>query len=154
MKRLIVFLAVVLLVAPFSLLGQDEPELTDIHRRLQTPGIEARHDHRRMLFVGEIVALGPVFQGVCKQAVDQSVDYRVLEGLLGNPPNPIVRTGYVNCTRASLPSPPFTPHSKVIVYCFYNTGGPKCLDPVRWSEQRIIIVKSWIVDLNKRTGSD
>src|SRR6266403_1676295 len=85
------------------LVAQDESVLADLHKRLTTPGYEARHDHERMMFVGEIVELGPVFRGVCKEAVDQTVDFRVTDVLLGNPPQPTVHEGYVNCTHQSLP---------------------------------------------------
>jgi len=93
----------VLLAATYGL-GQDESVLLDIHKRLGTPNIE-RHDRDRMLFVAEIVGFGPRFQGVCKEAVDEKVDFRVTTVLLGNPPQPVVCAGYETCSR-TLPSPP------------------------------------------------
>jgi hypothetical protein len=123
------------------LVAQDESVLSQIHKHLSTP--EYRHDHNRAIFVGEIVGLGPVFQGVCKQPVNQSVDFRVSEILLGDLPESTVHAGYINCSHAPLPSPPFTLHSKVIVYCFHNMGF-KCLAPVPYTDQRLNTVKSWI----------
>ena len=132
------------LLAVVRLGAQDEIVLSDIHKRLGTPGIEARHDHDRFLFVGEILALGPVFQGVCKSGVEQSVDYSVGDILLGDPPDSVVHTGYINCTRQPLPSPPYTLRAKVIVYCFHNMRSLHCLAPVAFSESRLKKIKSWI----------
>jgi len=122
-------------------IAQDDS--SDIHKRLSTPGYDSRHDYNRMVFVGEIIALGVVFQGVCKQPVNQNIDFRVSEILLGDPPEPRVRAGYINCTGEPLPSPPFTLHGKVIVYCFQSAGF-KCLAPVAFTEERLKAVKSWI----------
>ena len=133
-------------------LGQDQSVLGDIHKRLQTRGIEARHDYDRTLFVAEIVGFGPVYQGVCKTAVSESVDFRLTTVLLGKPPQPFVRADYVNCSRLPLPSPLFTLHSSVIVYCFQNMRTLKCLDPVTSSEQRIRTVKRWIAQMPPEKG--
>jgi hypothetical protein len=132
-------------------IAQDESVLSDIHKRLMTPGYEARHDHDRILFVGEITALGAVNPyAVCKAAILQSVDYTILDALVGDPPEPTVHTGYVNCTRESLPSPPYTLHAKVLVYCFHNMSGKffKCLAPVAFTDDRLKNVKSWIAKSN------
>lgn len=137
----ITFLALLFLFAAPGLAAQEESALSDIHKHLKTP--EYRHDHQRMLFVGEIVELGPVFQGVCKGAVDQAVDFSVSEVLLGDPPEPTVHAGYINCTRKPLPSPPFTLHAKVIVYCFHNMGF-KCLAPVPFTDERLKTLNSWV----------
>lgn len=142
---LAIFLPFILLVTVPRISAQgDDSVLADIHKRLDTPGIEARHDHDRMIFVGEIVQLGPVFQGVCKSAVAQTVDYRVTETLLGDVPQTTVRAGYANCTHAALPSPPFTLHSRVIVYCFTNMRIFRCLEPVPVTADRLKSVKSWV----------
>jgi hypothetical protein len=130
------------------LVAQDESVLADIHKRLATPGYEARHDHERMIFVGEIIELGPVFQGVCKAAVGQTVEFRVTEVLLGNPAKPIVRTAYVNCTHQTLPSPPFELNASVIVYCFTNMRSFRCLTPVALNQDRLNRVKLWVARLN------
>jgi hypothetical protein len=132
------------LVVP-TLIAQDESVLSDIHKRLSTPGYESRHDQNRMVFVGEIIALGAVFHGVCKQPVNQNIDFRVSEILVGDPPEPTVRAGYINCTGEPLPSPPFTLHAKVLVYCFHNAGF-KCLVPVTFGNDRLKRVKSWIAE--------
>ena len=129
--------------------ARDEAVLADIHRRLMTPGYEARHDHDRILFIGKITALGGVNPYVpCKSAILQSVDYAISETLLGDPPEPTVHTGYVNCTSESLPSPPYTLHAKVMVYCFHNMSGKffKCLAPVAFTDDRLKKVKSWIAE--------
>src|SRR5580692_6955265 len=87
-------------------IAQDESVLSNIHKRLMIPGYETRHDHDRILFIGEITALGAVSPfAVCKTAILQSVDYTISDTLLGDPPEQIVRTAYVNCTGESLPSP-------------------------------------------------
>jgi hypothetical protein len=130
-------------------IAQDGAVLAEIQRRLMTPGYEARHDHDRILFIGEIAALGGVNPYVpCKSAILQSVDYAISETLLGDPPEPTVHTGYVNCTGESLPSPPYTLHAKVIVYCFHNMSGKffKCLAPVAFTDERLKKVKSWITE--------
>ena len=130
-------------------IAQDEAVLADIHRRLRTPGYEARHDHDRVLFIGEITALGSINPHVpCKSAILQSVDYAISETLLGDPPEPTVHTGYVNCTGESLPSPPYTLQARVIAYCFHNMSGKffKCLAPVAFTDERLKKVKSWITE--------
>jgi hypothetical protein len=141
---LVLLFALIPFLFALNVAAQDETVLSDIHKRLSTPGYEARHDQDRMMFVGEIIALGPVFQGVCKQAVNESVDIHVLEIFLGEAPGETVHAGYINCTRAPLPPPPFTLHAKVIVYCFHNMGSFHCLVPVTFSEGRLKRVKSWI----------
>jgi hypothetical protein len=138
-------LALLCVFAAPLLLSQDESALSQIHKHLKTP---ERIDHGRSVFVGEIVRLGPVFQGVCKEAFDQSVDFSVSEILLGDLPASTVHAGYINCTRAPLPSPPFTLRSKVIVYCFYNVGF-KCLAPVPYTDKRLKTVKSWIATFTR-----
>jgi hypothetical protein len=130
-------------------IAQDESVLSNIHKRLMIPGYETRHDHDRILFIGEITALGAVSPfAVCKTAILQSVDYTISDTLLGDPPEQIVHTSYVNCTGESLPSPPYTLHAKVIVYCFRNMSGKsfKCLAPVAFTDDRLKKVKSWIAD--------
>jgi hypothetical protein len=142
----ILFALISILAVP-RVIAQDESVLSDIHKRLMTPGYEARHDHERIVFVGEITALGAVNpNAVCKAAIFQSVDYSILDALLGVTAEPIVHTGYVNCTREPLPSPPYTLHARVIVYCFHNASGKmlKCLAPVAYTDDRLKKVKSWI----------
>lgn len=148
----VLLFALSLFLAVPGSIAQDESVLFNIHKRLSTPGYESRHDHDRMLFVGEIIALGPVFQGVCKTGVAQSVDFSVSEILLGGPPEPTVHAGYTNCTRVTLPSPPFTLHAKVIVYCFHNIGF-KCLAPVPFTDDHLKKVKSWVAELSAEDHS-
>jgi hypothetical protein len=144
-----VIVALICGLAASGAAGQDDSVLADIHRRLMTPGYEARHDHNRILFVGEITALGSVNRyAVCKAAILESVDYAIADTLFGEPPEQTVHTGYVNCTGAALPSPPYTLHAKVIVYCFHNMSGTnfKCLAPVPFTDARLKKVKSWIAE--------
>ena len=141
--------ALICILAVPRVLGQDESVLSNIHKRLMIPGYEARHDHDRILFIGKITALGAVNPYVpCKSATLQSVDYAISETLLGDPPEPTVHAGYVNCTSESLPSPPYTLHAQVIVYCFHNMSGKffKCLAPVGFTDDRVKKVKSWITE--------
>jgi hypothetical protein len=145
-------LTLLLFLTVLRLGAQDETVLSDIRKRLSTPGIDARHDHGRFLFVGEILALGAVFQGICKSGVVQSVDYGVGDILLGDPPESVVHTGYINCTRQPLPSPPYTLRAKVIVYCFHNMRSLHCLAPVAFTESRLKQIKSWIAAMPAATG--
>jgi hypothetical protein len=144
--------ALICILAVPRVLAQDESVLSNIHKRLMIPGYEATHDHGRILFVGEIAALGAVDPyAICKTAISQSVDYTISETLLGDPPEPTVHTGYVNCAtypRESLRSPPYTLHARVIVYCFRNMSGKafKCLAPVAFTDDRLKKVKSWIAE--------
>lgn len=145
-------LTLVLLLTVLRLGAQDETVLSDIRKRLSTPGIDARHDHDRFLFVGEILALGPVFEGVCKSGVVQSVDYSVDDILLGDPPESVVHTGYINRTRQPLPSPPYTQRAKVIVYCFHHVRSLHCLAPVAFTESPLKKIKSWIAAMPAATS--
>lgn len=115
--------------------------LEKIHRRLTN--VERLKYHKPVVFVAEISALGPVFQGVCKSAVNESVDFTISRLLFGQFPEKVMHAGFINCTRQPLPSPPFTLHSTVIVYCEQlNFGG--CLTPVEFSEERQKKVEGWI----------
>ena len=104
-----------------SLRAQDDSEraFAQIHEYLKGD-IRARTFSSPLLFVGEIVALGPVFQGVCKQAVNQTVDFRVSELLLGDLSGETFQNAYPNCTRQPLPSPPFALLASVILYCHHH----------------------------------
>jgi hypothetical protein len=94
--------------------------LAQTHKRLTS--FEKRTYHNPIVFTGEISHLGPIYQGPCKGAVNQEVDFTISRMLLGNHPVSIVHTGYINCTRRPLPSPPFGLHAKVIVY--WRTAAP------------------------------
>ena len=115
--------------------------LEKIHRQLTKP--ERLKYHKPVVFIAEISALGPVFQGVCKSAVNESVDFTISRVLFGQYPEQTLRAGFINCTRQPLPSPPFTLHATVIVYCeLVNFFG--CLTPVEFSEERQKRVERWI----------
>lgn len=118
----------------------NDAALEKIHRRLTN--VERLKYHRPIVFVGEITALGPVFQGICKSAVNEGVDFTISRLLFGQFPEKVMHAGFINCTRQPLPSPPFTLHSTVIVYCEQlNFGG--CLTPVEFSEERQKKVEGW-----------
>jgi hypothetical protein len=120
---------------------QNDAALEKIHRRLTNT--EKLSYHRPIVFVGEISALGAVFQGVCKSGVNQSVDFTVSRLLFGKFSETVVHTGYINCTMRPLPSPPFTVGAHVIVYCeqFHSLS---CLTPVEFTEARQRTVEGWI----------
>src|SRR6266852_5913480 len=42
--------------------------------------------HKPRVFIGEISQLGPVYQGVCKEAVDQDVEFTISRLLWGRSP--------------------------------------------------------------------
>ncbi|HEY6370600.1 MAG TPA: hypothetical protein VIX37_08470, partial [Candidatus Sulfotelmatobacter sp.] len=115
--------------------------LGKIHQRLTN--VEKLSYHRPIVFVGDISSLGAVPRGVCKSAVSQSVDFSVSRLLFGKFSETVVHTGYINCTMSPLPSPPFTLHARVIVYCeqFHSLI---CLTPVEFSEERQKTVEAWI----------
>ncbi len=125
-----------------SLRGQDEPDRTlgQIYKYLNRD-LKNRIFANPLLFVGEITALGPVFQGVCKVAVNQTVDFAVSELLLGDLPGNTFRYGYINCTRQPLPSPPFTLHSQVILFCHYRN---RCEQPLPATPERLASVRAWV----------
>jgi len=119
---------------------QSDAVLGQIHQRLTN--IEKLSYHRPIVFVGEITALGPVFQGVCKSVAGQSVEFSVSRPLFGRFSETVVHAGYLNCTRQPLP-PPFMLHASVIVYCeqFHVLT---CLTPVPFTEDRQRTVEAWI----------
>ena len=115
--------------------------LQKIHKRLTS--VEKLSYHKPIVFIGEITALGSVYQGPCKQAVNESVDFTVSRLLFGKFSETVVHTGYINCTMRPLPSPPFTVGARVIVYCerFHFLS---CLTPVEFTEARQRTVEGWI----------
>jgi len=120
---------------------QNDAVLEKIHQRLTN--IEKLSYHKPIVFVGEIIALGTVYQGVCKSAVDQSVDFAITHLLFGRFAGRVVHAGYINCTTQPLPSPPFMLHTPVIVYC-EQLRSQTCLTPVQFSEERQRTVQAWI----------
>jgi hypothetical protein len=118
--------------------------LEKIHRRLTN--VERLKDHKPIVFVGEISRQGPLFRGVCKSAVDESVDFTISRLLFGQFPEKVMQAGFINCTGQPLPSPPFTLHGTVIVYCELSNF-PGCLTPVEFSEERQKKVEGWIASI-------
>lgn len=122
----------------------DTAALEKIHRQLTN--VERLKYHKPVVFIAEISALGPVFQGVCKSAVNESVEFTISRLLFGQFPDKVMHAGFINCTWQPLPSPPFTLHSTVIVYCeqpHFST----CLTPVEFSEERQKKVEAWIASI-------
>lgn len=128
-------------VASHAQVDHSDAVFEKIHQGLRNA--EKLGYHRPIVFVGEITALGPVFQGVCKSAVNESVDFSVSRLLFGKFSGTVIQAGYVNCTMQPLPSPPFTLHASVIVYCeqFHSLS---CLTPVPFTEDRERTVEAWI----------
>ncbi|HEY6249729.1 MAG TPA: hypothetical protein VI685_07190 [Candidatus Angelobacter sp.] len=75
----------------------------------------ARSKQSGVLFVGRIIDLGEP-PGTCREAVAQSVDFKVDTPLWGKVPKKTIRIGYINCTMEPLPSPPFTKELQWIVF--------------------------------------
>lgn len=119
--------------------------MAEIHKRITSTEKLTYHDP--LVFAGEISSLGPVPQSICKSAVSQEVIFTISRLLFGNHPDPEVRAGYINCTRSPLPSPPFTLHAKVIVYC-EQRHSVQCLAPVVYTDADLRKVQSWIAKVN------
>lgn len=146
MRSCLVFVAVLAFISIScgSLHAQDESERVfgQIHEYLKGD-IKARTFSSPLLFVGEIIGLGPVFDGVCKSAVGQTVDFAVTELLLGDISDDTFHNSYVNCTRQPLPSPPFTLHARVILYCHHDRV---CFNPVPATAERVKLIQEWMAD--------
>jgi hypothetical protein len=127
--------------APQQQAPSDDDVLAQMHKRL-TSGEKLTY-HQPMVFVGEISNLGPVYHGVCKSAVNQEVDFTIFRLLWGEHPAPAVHTGYIDCTRQPLPSPPFTSNARVILYC-EQIHTVQRLNPVASTDERLRKVESWI----------
>jgi hypothetical protein len=143
------FLLLVTIALP-SRAADNDAVLVQLHERL----INAKKsgDARPVIIVGELSRLGPVSHGICKEAALQDVEFTVSSRLLGSDSRSVLRTGYENCTGQPLPSPPFTLHAKVIVYCGY-AGAPICLDPVEFREDRLAQVNRWIAEFRRHQAS-
>jgi hypothetical protein len=124
----------------------NDAAMTNIHGRLSS--VSRRTYNKPLLLVGEIITLGPVFMGVCKQAVSETVDFKIERIIWGTPDGSQLRTGYINCTHTPLPVPPFTLNSRVIVYC-EQQHSVKCLTPVEFTEQRLATINSWLANLRQ-----
>ncbi|HEY6252938.1 MAG TPA: hypothetical protein VI685_23515 [Candidatus Angelobacter sp.] len=75
----------------------------------------ARGKQSGVFFVGRIIDLGQP-PTACREAVAQSVDFKVDSPLWGKVPKNTIRIGYINCTFEPLPSPPFTKELQWIVF--------------------------------------
>ena len=147
MKRLMRVQVVAIMVGSFLLLHlafaqitESDAAVTNIRKHLLSSS--RRTNSQPLVFVGFIEALGPVFMGMCKEGVGQSVEFRIEGFVLGTFQGAELHTSYTNCTRMPLP-PPFILHNRVIVYC-EQVPSLKCLTPVKFSEQRLAKIKSWV----------
>ncbi|HWZ97114.1 MAG TPA: hypothetical protein VN025_05070 [Candidatus Dormibacteraeota bacterium] len=130
----------------------DEDVLAKIHERLTSA--ERLNYHDPSIFVGEISRLGPYPTTVCKSAISQEVDFAVSQWLFGNSKESVITAGFINCTMGPLPSPPFTLHAKVIVYCEHRHRGPlNCMTPVVFSEAALEEIQRWVSTV-KQSGGD
>jgi len=123
---------------------QADSDFEEIHA--EADGTSMRYQNFPYLFIGEISGLGPVPHVlVCKQAVNQDVEFSISTVLRGKPPNAIVKTSYVNCSSQPLPSPPFSLHATVIGYCeqTHVGGWDRCLMPVPLTAERLRKVQEW-----------
>ena len=123
--------------------------LAEMHKRLTS---DKGSNRRPLVFVGEINNLGPVFQWPCKSAVSQRVDFTISQILWGEHADNHVQAGYINCTMMPLPSPPFTLHAKVIMYCDKSQGAESCLAPLSFTEDDLHTVESWVSALRDTKG--
>ena len=130
--------------AQFGRVTDSNAAMTNIRKHLLSPS--RRTCNQPLLFVGSIEAIGPIYMGTCKEAVEEHVDFRIQSVVWGEHPGVQVRAGYINCTRQPLPVPPFTLNGPVIVYC-EQVPSLKCLTPVEFSEQRLTAIKSWTAGL-------
>ncbi len=146
-RRAVLSAAVLFLCLCGSLRAQDDSEhvFAQIHEYLNGD-IKARPFTSPLLFVGEITSLGPVYQGVCKEAVNQTVDFSVTELLLGDLSEDAFHYGYPNCTRQPLPSPPFSLHAPVILYCHHHH---LCFHPVPATPERVKAIRAWMTEARR-----
>jgi hypothetical protein len=147
MRRGLFVLAALPLLLSGNLRAQDRSDRVfgQIHEYLKGD-IKARTSSSPLLFVGEITGLGPVFDGVCKSAVGQTVDFAVNELLLGDISEDTFHNSYVNCTRQPLPSPPFTLHAQVILYCHRDRV---CFEPVPATAERVKTIRLWMAEARR-----
>jgi hypothetical protein len=145
--RTLVLVALLSSILCGSLCAQDNSDrvFAQIHEYLNGD-IKSRTFSSPLLFVGEITALGPVFDGVCKEAVNQTVDFAVPELLLGDLSENAFHYAYPNCTRQPLPSPPFTLHAQVILYCHHHH---LCFQPVPATPERVQTIRAWLAEARR-----
>lgn len=133
-QTLATLLALSLACAPaiFPQSPDDAHVLAVIRQRLAEPNRVTYNNP--IIFVADITRFGPVFQGACKTGVGEDVDYEVLQWIYGDGERSKIPASYINCTRQPLPSPPFTLHAKMIVYCESPHGPFLCLNPIKYSD--------------------
>lgn len=146
-RRALVSLDASSLVQCCSLHAQTDSQhvFEEIHAYLKGD-IKSRTFTSPLLFVGEITSLGAVFEGVCKEAVNQTVDFSVSELLIGDLSDDTFHYGYPNCTRQPLPSPPFSLHSQVILYCHHRH---LCFQPVPATVERVKAIRAWVAEARR-----
>ena len=149
LKRTLLFFLLFWAAALTSQAVPNDAVLAEIGKRLASP--EKLTYHKPVVFVGEISRLGPVYQGVCKEAVNQDVEFTISRLLWGDHPGSLIHTGYINCTGEPLPSPPFTLHAKVIVYC-EQASWLTCLAPVEFTNEHLSKIESWIATIPRDKG--
>lgn len=98
-KHSVVLLVALALLPRVSAQIQDSnAAMTNIRRRISSASRRAYS--QPLVFVGVIEAFGPVFMGVCKQAVNENVDFKIETVVLGAFRGSELRTGFINCTGA------------------------------------------------------
>jgi hypothetical protein len=141
--------------AQLGLNHREDPDkiLARAHQRLLK--LERFISPKPFIFVGEIIQLGPHCQGmcICKGAISQTVDFNIDRLLLGERQEMLVHTSYVNCSSSPLPSPPFTLHEKLIIYCEQQPRFVRCFDPVKLTDERLKAVRTWISAIPRRNNA-
>jgi hypothetical protein len=132
--------------AASSQLAGDAHVLAVIHRNLADPNVVTYNGP--VVFVGDITRFGPIFQGVCKEAVNEDVDYEVWQWIYGGGQRTKILASYINCTHQQLPAPPFTPGANLIVYCERPHGTFECLNPIPASDANLQKVQQWTVNIH------
>jgi hypothetical protein len=107
--------------------------------------VQPRSFARPLLFIGQITALGPVFQGVCKSA-NQTVDFAISEILLGELSEDTFHYGYPNCSWQNSPSPPIALHKPVILFCHPHTY---CFEPLPVTPEHLASIRDWLADATR-----
>jgi hypothetical protein len=135
-----------LLLGAFAVHAQtaadDAHVLSVIHRKLANP-YRVKYNSP-IIFVRTIAALGPIYQGVCKEGINENVDFTVEMFLWGDPHRTTIQTSYINCTGVPLPSPPFSAGSRLIVYCERPQDAAfQCLNPVPYSDATAKEIYQW-----------
>ena len=125
--------------------------LSVIRRNLANPNRVTYNNP--FVFVGEITGFGPIFQGVCKEGVNQEVDFSISKLIYGDFDGSTIRARYINCSRAPLPSPPFAQHAKLIVYCERPHDSISCLNPVSYSNATLHEIRRWIAGIHPADSS-